>query len=89
LAKYIRDTQLQYASVNREQLHVVAEMLAQLNEVDARLGKNWLSRFLNRHLDLKTSRNRGLDSLESLVSELVVFEAGDPRDTIYALMSLA
>src|SRR3954453_6887135 len=62
LAKYIRDTQLQYAPVNREQLHVVAEMLAQLNEPNARLGKNWLSRFPNRHLDLKTSRNRGLDS---------------------------
>ena len=28
LAKYIRDTQLQYAPVNHEQLHVVAEMLA-------------------------------------------------------------
>jgi len=40
LAKYIRDTQLQYASVNREQLHVVAEMLVQLNEPNARLGKN-------------------------------------------------
>ena len=62
LAKYIRDTQLQYAPVNREQLHVVAEMLAQLNEPNARLGKNWLSRFLNRHSDLKTSRNRELDS---------------------------
>jgi hypothetical protein len=62
LAKYIRDTQLQYAPVNREQLHVVAEMLAQLNEPNARLGKSWLSRFLNRHSDLKTSRNRGLDS---------------------------
>src|SRR5271163_1629366 len=32
LAKYIRDTQLQYAPVNRGQLHVVAEMLAQLRE---------------------------------------------------------
>lgn len=41
---------------------------------------------------------RGLDdedgfermkSLEKLVSELVMFEAGDPRDTVYALMSLA
>jgi hypothetical protein len=62
LTRYIRDTQLQYAPVNREQLHVVAEMLAQLNEPNARLGKNWLSRFLNRHSDLKTSRNRGLDS---------------------------
>jgi hypothetical protein len=61
LAKYIQNTQLQYAPVNREQLHVVAEMLAQLNESNARLGKNWLSRFLNRHLDLKISRNRGLD----------------------------
>jgi hypothetical protein len=61
LAKYIQNTQLQYALVNREQLHVVAEMLAQLNEPNARLGKNWLSRFLNRHPDLKTSRNRGLD----------------------------
>ena len=28
LAKYIRDTQLQYAPVNRAQLHVVAEMWA-------------------------------------------------------------
>ena len=62
LAKYIQNTQLQYAPVNREQLHVVAEMLAQLNEPNARLGKNWLSRFLNQHSDLKTSRNRGLDS---------------------------
>jgi hypothetical protein len=62
LAKYIQNTQLQYAPVNREQLHVVAEMLAQLNEPNARLGKNWLSRFLNRHSDLKTSRNHGLDS---------------------------
>jgi hypothetical protein len=32
LAKYIQNTQLQYSPVNREQLHVVAEMLAQLNE---------------------------------------------------------
>ena len=32
LARYIRDTQLQYAPVNRGQLHVVAEMLAQLRE---------------------------------------------------------
>jgi hypothetical protein len=62
LAKYIQNTQLQYAPVNREQLHVVVEMLAQLNEPNARLGKNWLSRFLDRHPDLKTSRNRGLDS---------------------------
>ena len=37
-------------------------MLAQLNEPNARLGKNWLSRFLDRHPDLKTARNRGLDS---------------------------
>jgi hypothetical protein len=36
-------------------------MLAQLNEPNARLGKNWLSRFLDRYLDLKTARNRGLD----------------------------
>ena len=49
LAKCIQNTQLQYAQVNREQLHVVAEMLAQLNEPNARLGKNWLSWFLNRH----------------------------------------
>ena len=62
LAKYIQNTQLQYAPVNRKQLHVVAEMLAQLNEPNARLGKNWLSRFLDRHPDLKTARNRGLDS---------------------------
>src|SRR5436853_4732073 len=52
LAKYIWDTQLQHAPVNHEQRHVVAEMLAQLNEPNACLGKNWLSRFLNRHSDL-------------------------------------
>ena len=62
LAKCIQNTQLQYAPVNREQLHVVAEMLAQLNEPNARLGKHWLSWFLHRHPDLKTARNRGLDS---------------------------
>jgi hypothetical protein len=62
LAKYIQNTQLQYAPVNRQQLHVVAELLAQLNEPNARLCKNWLSRFLDRHPDLKTVRNRGLDS---------------------------
>jgi hypothetical protein len=61
LAKYIQNTQLQYAPVNREQLRVVTELLAQLNEPNARLGINWLSRFLNRHPDLKTARNRGLD----------------------------
>jgi hypothetical protein len=61
LAKYIQNTQLQYAPVNRQQLHVVAEMLVQLNEPNTRLGKNWLSRFLDRHPDLKTARNRGLD----------------------------
>jgi hypothetical protein len=48
LAKYLQNTQLQYAPVNREQLHVVAEMLAQLNEPNVRRGKNWLSRFLDR-----------------------------------------
>ena len=37
-------------------------MLAQQNEPDARLGKNWLTRFINRRLELKTPRNRGLDS---------------------------
>ena len=62
LAKYIQNIQLQYAPVNRQQLYVVTEMLAQLNEPNARLGKNWLSRFLDRHPDLKTARNRGLDS---------------------------
>jgi len=36
-------------------------MLAQLNEPNARLGKNWYSRFLNRHPDLKIARNRGFD----------------------------
>ena len=30
-----------------------------------------------------------LKSLEALVSELTMFEAGDPRDTVYAVMALA
>jgi hypothetical protein len=58
LAKYIQNTQLQYAPVNREQLHVVAEMLAQLNEPNTRLGTHWLSRFLDRHPDLKAASSR-------------------------------
>jgi Tc5 transposase DNA-binding domain len=62
LAKYIQNTQLQYTPVNRVQLHVVAELLAQQNKPDARLGKNWLTCFINRRLELKTARNRGLDS---------------------------
>jgi hypothetical protein len=37
-------------------------MLARLNKPNARLGKNWLSRFLDRHPDLKAAHNRGLDS---------------------------
>jgi hypothetical protein len=37
-------------------------MLAQQNEPNARLGKNWLTRFINRRPELKTARNRGLDS---------------------------
>jgi hypothetical protein len=41
--------------------HVVAELLPKLNEPNARLGKNWLSRFLDRHPDLKIARNHGLD----------------------------
>ena len=35
LAKYIQNIQLQYTPVNREQLHVVVEMLAQLSEPNA------------------------------------------------------
>jgi hypothetical protein len=70
LAKYIQNTQLQYALVNREQLHVVAEMLAQLNEPNARLGKNWLSRFLNPDLGpfthLKSYYSKNLKSFIAL-----------------------
>jgi hypothetical protein len=36
-------------------------MLAQLNEPNARLKKNWLSQFLDRHLDLKITRNYRFD----------------------------
>src|SRR5271168_2524973 len=39
LAKYIQNIQLQYAPVNRQQLYVVTEMLVQLNEPNARLGR--------------------------------------------------
>src|SRR2546423_327158 len=51
LAKYIQNTQLQYIPVNHEQLYVVAELLAQLNKPNVHLGKNWLSRFINRYPD--------------------------------------
>jgi hypothetical protein len=37
-------------------------MLAQQNKPDARLDKNWLTRFINRRLELKTARNREFDS---------------------------
>jgi hypothetical protein len=44
------------------------------------------NRFISRSGDGGFER---LKSLESLISELAMFEAGDPRDTIYALISLA
>ena len=47
LAKYIQNTQFQYVPVNCQQLHVVTEILAQLNEPNTRLGKNWLSQFFD------------------------------------------
>ncbi|KAG8533880.1 uncharacterized protein KY384_001621 [Bacidia gigantensis] len=37
---------------------------------------------------VRGSKDR-LKSLEALVSELTMFEAGDPRDTVYALVALA
>jgi Tc5 transposase DNA-binding domain len=62
LAKYIQNTQLQYTPVNRVQLHVITEMLAQQNEPDAHLSKNWLTHFINQRPELKTARNHGLNS---------------------------
>ena len=37
-------------------------MLAQLNEPNIYLGKNWYSQFLDWYLDLKTARNRRFNS---------------------------
>ena len=46
LERYIVDAQLQYAPDNNSQLGVVAEMLARQKDPGARLGKNWIYKFL-------------------------------------------
>lgn len=62
LVKYIQDTQLQYAPINYTQLAVVAQAMAQEKEPGARLGKNWITRFLRRHEEIRKARNRALES---------------------------
>ena len=58
-----------------------------------RLGASWLSNKLDT-LFRKADNGRGrvlehLLSLEALMSSLTLFEAGDPRDTLYAILWLA
>jgi Tc5 transposase DNA-binding domain len=60
LAAYIRDLQLQYAPINQTQLAVVAQAMARQNEPNARLGVNWISRFIKKRPELRTGKNQAL-----------------------------
>ena len=48
-------------------------MLAQQKEPEARLGKNWMSRFLNNRLELARGRNRSFESnrIEAAIPEMI------------------
>ena len=73
LIQYIRDLQLQYAPINQAQLAVFAERLAQEREPGARLGKNWVYKFVKRHIDLSKGRNRPLTAswIEAAISDQI------------------
>ena len=73
LKQYIIDMQLQYAPVNNTQLGVVAEMLARQKEPGARLGKNWISRFLKDHVGLVRGRNRSFEGnrIEATIPQMI------------------
>ena len=62
MVKYIQDLQLQYAPINQAQLQIIAEKLAQANNPTARLGKNWIYRFIKRRPELITARNRSFEA---------------------------
>ena len=62
MVKYIQDLQLQYAPINQAQLQIIAEKLAQANDPNARLGKNWIYRFIKRRPELITARNRSFEA---------------------------
>jgi hypothetical protein len=61
LVAYIRDLQLQYMPVNHATIRQVAEFLTQQNDPTAELGINWVSRFIKRHPELSTGRNRAFE----------------------------
>ena len=60
LAAYIKDLQLQYAPVNHTQLAVIAQAMARQNEPNARLGVNWIYRFIGNRPGLRTGKNQPL-----------------------------
>jgi hypothetical protein len=61
LVAYIRDLQLQYAPINQATIRAMATSLARQNEPDAELGINWVGRFIKRHSELSTGRNRSFE----------------------------
>ena len=56
LIQYILDLQLQFQPPNHHQIHFIAQQLANQNGPPRDLGKNWVSRFVNRSPQLKTGK---------------------------------
>jgi hypothetical protein len=59
-ARWITDLQLQYQPVNYTQLTKIAENLARENNPSRPLGKNWVSRFVQRFKILNHGRSQPL-----------------------------
>jgi Tc5 transposase DNA-binding domain len=60
LARWITDLQLQYQPVNYTQLAKIAENFARQNDPSRPLGKNWMTRFIQRLQPLGSGRSQPL-----------------------------
>ena len=67
--RWITDLQLQYQPVNYTQLTKIAEKLAHQNDPSRPLGKNWVSRFVQRSKILSHGRSQLLskDRISSII----------------------
>jgi len=74
LVQYIRDLQLQYAPVNSFVIASIATLLARQNEPSATLDKNWVSRFITRHSELRRGRCRSFEKsrIEAAIPSQIV-----------------
>lgn len=65
------------------------EYLGDITALGANTLVNVISNLFRRPVKATDKEPERLSSLEALVSTLLIFEASDPRDTVYALLSIA